>query len=328
MIARLRLAVVVALAGATFGTAWAAAPDYPNRPLRMIVPFAPGGATDIIARHVATRMNEAWGQPVVVDNRSGASGNLALDAAARATPDGYTLFVGNVSTNAINETTFAATLRSKPSRDLAGVTNLIEIPHILAVHPAVPATTVRQFVERAKAPGFKLNYGSAGIGTYPHLDMVVFSRAAGFEGTHIPYKGGAGQMVPAIISGEVQAIFVNLASTLEHVRSGRIRALATAAPARLAELPSVPTMTESGFPGIGTNAWNGMFVPAAVPKPVLQRIHAKVTELLSRQDMRETLAKQMMTPSPSKSPEDFTAFVRREAAKWAKVVQENQIKVE
>jgi len=311
---------------AVTGTADAA--EYPNKAIRMLVPFSPGGATDIIARHVATKLNEAWGQPVVVDNRSGASGNIALDAVARATPDGYTLFVGNVSTNAINETTFAKSLQSRPSRDLVGVTNLIEIPHILATNPNFAATSVRQLVDLAKAPGSKLNYGSAGIGTYPHLDMVVFARAAGFAANHVPYKGGAGQMVPAIISNEVQAMFVNLASTLEHVRGGRIRALATTAGARLPELPAVPTMAESGYAGIGTNAWNGMFAPVNVPRPVLQRLHGKVVEIMNRPEMKEMLGKQLMSVATSATPEEYTAFVRAQTAKWAKVVKDNDIKVE
>lgn len=318
----------VPFAALAFCAVTAQAADFPVKSVRMIVPFAPGGATDIIARHVATRLNEAWSQPVVVDNRSGASGNIALDAAARATPDGYTLFVGNVSTNAINETTFAQSLQTRPSRDLVGVTNLIELPHILAVNPGVAATSVKQFVDLARTAGAKVNYGSAGIGTYPHLDMVVFSRAAGIAPNHVPYKGGAGQMVPAVISGEVQAMFVNLASTLEQVRAGRIRALATTAPARLNELPGVPTMAESGFPGIGTNAWNGMFAPAGVPRPVLNRIHARVVEVMNRTEMRDTLARQLMTVATSASPEDYTAFVRAETGKWAKVVKDNNIKVE
>jgi tripartite-type tricarboxylate transporter receptor subunit TctC len=305
-----------------------AADRFPARPVRVIVPYAPGGATDIIARHVATRLNEAWGQAVVVDNRAGASGNIGLEAVARATPDGYTLFVGNVTTNAINETTFASALRIRPSRDLTGVTNLIELPHVLLVNPNVPAKTVKDLVDHAKRPGVQLNYGSAGLGSYPHLDMVMFTKAAGVEMTHIPYKGGAGQMMPAIIGGEVNLFFVNLASSLEFLRNGRLRALATTAPNRLAELPAVPTMAESGFPGIGTNAWNGMFAPAAIPRAVLGDIHRAVTGILQRPEMRELLAKQLMAPVPSASPDAFQQFVRAETDKWARVIRDNNIRVE
>jgi tripartite-type tricarboxylate transporter receptor subunit TctC len=305
-----------------------AADTYPSKPVRVLVPYAPGGATDIIARHVTLKLSEVTGHQFIVDNRSGASGNIALELAARAVPDGYTLLVGNVSTNAINETTFTQSLQTVPSRDLAGVTNLIEIPHIVAATPGLPANDIRQFVELAKRPDSRINYGSAGIGTYPHLDMVVFAKAAGINVTHVPFKGGAGQMVPGLISGEVQVMFVNLASSLPQVRAGRMKALATTAPQRLPELPNVATMGEQGYPGIGTNAWNGMFAPAAVPKPVLQRIYQQVVEILQRPEFKEMLAKQLMTVSVSASPAAYTEFVKTESRKWATVVRENNIKIE
>lgn len=313
---------------AAFATGAYAADSYPSKPVRMLVPYAPGGATDIIARHVATRLSEATGQQFIVDNRAGASGNIALELAARSVADGYTLLVGNVSTNAINETTFTQSLRIKPSSDLTGVTNLIEIPHIVAATPALPANDIKQFIELAKRPESKINYGSAGIGTYPHLDMVVFAKAAGINVTHVPFKGGAGQMVPGLISGEVQVMFVNLASSLPQVRAGRMKALATTAPQRLAELPNVATMAEQGFAGIGTNAWNGMFAPAAVPKPVLQRVYQLTVAILQKPEMKEMLAKQLMTVSTSASPAAYSDFVKGETRKWAAVVRENDIRIE
>jgi tripartite-type tricarboxylate transporter receptor subunit TctC len=172
---------------AAIATGAYAADTYPTKPVRVLVPYAPGGATDIIARHVTLKLSEATGQQFIVDNRAGASGNIALELAARAVPDGYTLLVGNVSTNAINETTFTQSLQTVPSRHLAGVTNLIEIPHIVAATPGLPANDIRQFVELAKRPDSRINYGSAGIGTYPHLDMVVFAKAAGINVTHVPF---------------------------------------------------------------------------------------------------------------------------------------------
>jgi tripartite-type tricarboxylate transporter receptor subunit TctC len=317
--------VAAALVGATGN---APAQDYPNRAIRMLVPYSPGGATDIIARMVAMKLNEAWGQAVVVDNRPGASGNIALEFVAKAVPDGYTLQVGNVSTNAINETTFAHTLRIKPSQDLIGITNLIEIPHVFAVPGTAAVGNLKQFIDSAKRAGSKFNYGSAGIGSYPHLDMVVFMKATGMQMTHVPYKGGAGQMIPAIIGGEVQCMFINLASSLSNVKAGRIKPLATTWPTRVPDLPNVPTMTEEGYPGIGTNAWNGMFAPAATPKAVVDRIFQKVTEVISTQEVKDQLAKQLISVVLSKSPQDYTAFVRGETEKWAKVVKENDIKVE
>ncbi|MDP1717552.1 MAG: tripartite tricarboxylate transporter substrate-binding protein, partial [Burkholderiales bacterium] len=249
-----------------------AADQFPTKPVRLIVPYAPGGATDITARQLADGLTKAWGQQVIVDNRAGASGNIALELAARAAPDGYTLFVGNVSTNAINETTFAKVLKVKPSRDLTGVTNLIELPHLWAASTAVPANNLKEFVQYAKTPGTHINYASAGVGSYPHLDTVVFLKAAGIQATHVPYKGGAGQMIPAIMGNEVQFMFINLASSLTNIKAGRIKALAVTIAERHPELPNVPTTIEMGYPGMGTNAWNALFAPAQIPKPMLTRI--------------------------------------------------------
>jgi tripartite-type tricarboxylate transporter receptor subunit TctC len=301
---------------------------FPQRPVRLLVPYAPGGATDIIARQLATKLNEAWGMGVVVDNRSGASGNIALELAAKASPDGYTLLVGNVSTNAINETTFAKTLTIKPSRDLIGVTNLIELPHVYAVPPTVPAANLKEFVEYVRKSGGKLNYGSAGIGTYPHLDAARFLKAAHIEMTHVPYKSGGAGMITGILGGEVQLIMVNLASSGPHIRAGRIKALATTWPTRRPELPEVPTMTESGFPGIGTNAWNGLFAPAKIPRPVLNQIHAAVLKTMAAPEMKEQLAKQLMSVVVNRSPAEYQSFIEDEVRKWSRVVIDNDIKVE
>ncbi len=322
-IAQLLLAVV-----ALNGIFAQAAENYPARPVRMIVPYAPGGATDITARQLASKLSESWNQQIIVDNRAGASGNIALELSARATPDGYTLFVGNVSTNAINETTFVKTLPIKPSRDLTGVTNLIELPHLWVVHPAIPASTLKEFVQHVTKSGARLNYGSAGIGAYPHLDTVKFLKIAGIDMTHVPYKGGAGQMIPAIIGNEVQFMFINMASSIQNIRAGRIKPLAITTLERRPELPNVPTTAESGFPGVGTNAWNGLFAPAGVPKPLLQRIHADVVKIMLSPAMKEQLSKVFMTVVVNKSPEEFQQFVLQEIRSWGKIVIENDIKVE
>jgi len=316
--------------GATFDAYPQAAADaWPLRPVRILVPYAPGGATDITARHFANRLNEVSGQPVVVDNRAGASGIIAVEMAGKATPDGYTLLVGNVSTNAINETTFATQMKVKPSQALTGVSNLIELPHMFVGNNAVPASNIREFIAWAKAqPAGKISFGSSGVGSYPHLDGVRLARVGGFQAVHIPYKGGAAQMLPGIAGGEVQVMLINLASGLPFVQAGRMKALAATTNARLPQLPNVPTMAEMGYPGIGTNAWNGMFAPAGVPKQVLAQVHARVAALMEAAQMKETLAKSYMTVVVDKSPEDFDKFVRAEVEKWAKVVRENNIKVE
>ena len=301
---------------------------YPSKPVKIVVPYAPGGATDIIARIVAQRLTESLGQAFLVENRPGATGNLALEAVAKSPADGYTLLVGNVSTNAINENTFADKLPIKPSRDLVGISKLVEIPHIIAASSTFAPSTVRELVEEAKRNPGKINYASAGIGSYPHLDMEKFQRAAGIELTHVPYKDGAGRMVPSLLAGETQVAFINLSSTLPHVKSGRIKALATAAPRRLAELPDVPTLAELGYAGIGTNAWQGMFAPAATPRPIVDKLHAAVVAALTKPEQKETLGKQMMSVEVSKSPQEFTDLVRRETQGWGEFLREAKIKID
>jgi tripartite-type tricarboxylate transporter receptor subunit TctC len=277
---------------------------------------------------VAQRLGESLGQNFVVENRPGASGNLALESVARAPADGYTLLIGNVSTNAINENTFAQQLTIKPSVDLTGIAKLVEIPHVVAATASFPAKNIAELVALTKKDPGKINYASAGVASYPHLDMEMFQRASAVKMTHIPYKGGAGQMVPSLISGETSVAFINLSSALPHIRSGRLKALATTASTRLPELPDVPTMAEQGFPSVGTNAWQGMFAPAATPKPVLDKLHRAVMAALSKPDQKESLAKQMMAVDISKSPHDFDDLVQRETRRWGDFLRDSDIKIE
>ena len=306
----------------------ATAQDYPSRPVKILVPYGPGGATDIIARIVAAKLTESMGQTFLVENRPGANGNIALEAAAKAPPDGYTLLVGNVSTNAINENVFAQQLQIKPSRDLVGIAKLVEIPHIVVAAANLPANNIAELIALAKKEPGKINFASVGLGSYPHLDMERLMKAAGIQLTHVPYKGGAGQAIPAMIAGEVQVAFFNMASLLPHIKSGRLKALAAVPPQRLPELPNVPTLAEQGFPGIGTNAWQGMFAPAATPKAVVDRLHAGVVAVLTRPAEKEALAKQMMSVEVSKSPQEFTELVRRETASWGEFLREARIHIE
>ncbi len=308
--------------------ALARAQDYPAKPVRILVPYGPGGATDIIARIVAQRLGESFGQSFVVENRPGANGNLALEAAAKAPADGYTLLVGNVSTNAINENIYKDSLTIRPSRDLAGVAKLVEIPHIVVASAKLPANNIAELIALAKKEPGKINYASVGLGSYPHLDMERFMKAAGIEFTHVPYKGGAGQAIPAMVAGEVQLAFFNMASLLPHIKSGRLKALAAIPTERLPELPQVPTLTEQGFPGIGTNAWQGMFAPAATPKAIIDRLHAAVLAVLTKPETKEGLGKQMMSVEVSRSPQEFTDEVRRETQAWGDFLREARIKIE
>jgi tripartite-type tricarboxylate transporter receptor subunit TctC len=306
----------------------ASAQDYPAKPVRILVPYGPGGATDIIARIVAAKLTDSLGQSFVVENRPGANGNIALEATAKAAPDGYTLLVGNVSTNAINETIYAAQLTIRPSRDLVAITKLVEIPHIVVASAALPANNIAELIALAKKQPGKINFASVGLGSYPHLDMEKFMKAAGIDMVHVPYKGGAGQAIPAMVGGEVQLAFFNMASLLPHIKSGRLKALAAIPTQRLPELPNVPTLAEQGFPGIGTNAWQGMFAPAATPKPIVDKLYAAVVAVLTRSDQREGLAKQMMAVEVSKSPQEFTELVRRETQGWGDFLREARIKID
>jgi tripartite-type tricarboxylate transporter receptor subunit TctC len=304
------------------------AEGYPSHPVKILVPYAPGGATDIIARIVAAKLTESFGQSVLVENRPGASGNLALEAVAKAPADGYTLFVGNVSTNTINENTFASTLSIKPSRDLVGIAKLVEIPHIIATTANFPASNLAELIALAKKEPGKINYASAGLGSYPHLDMEKFQKAAGIQLTHIPYKGGAGQMIPAIIAGEAPVAFLNLSSALPQIKGGRMKAIATTAPTRLAELPDVATMAEQGFPGIGTNAWQGMFAPSATPAPVVDKLYKSVAAILTNAEMKDRLSKQMLDVTLSPSPAQFQQLVEKETHAWGDFLREAKIKIE
>jgi tripartite-type tricarboxylate transporter receptor subunit TctC len=294
----------------------------------MVVPYAPGGVTDIIARHIAPKLQDVLGQPFVIENKPGASGNIALEFVAAAPPDGYTIFIGNVTTNAINETTYADKLRMKPSVALVGISRLVDTPHMVIASPELPANNMAELIAWAKKNPGKINYASAGIGSYPDLDFRKFAKVTGIQATHIPYKGGAGQMVPSLMTNETQVAFMNLASTIQQIRAGKLKALATSMPTRVPELPDVATMTEQGFPGIGTNAWQGMFAPAATPKAIVDKLHAAVVQVLNDPEMKAKLAKQLMAVNTSASPQEWTEQVKAETQQWGEFIRENNIKIE
>ena len=306
-------------------TGWSQSADnYPNRPIKMLVPYAPGGATDIVARLLSIKLADALGQSVVVENRPGASGNIALEAAIKSPPDGYTLFVGNITTNAINETTIGTV---KPSRDLVGITRLVEIPHVLAVSPSMPGQ-FNECIELIRANPRKFNFGSAGMGSYPHLDSIVFNTKANLQMVHVPYKNGAAGIIPALLSNEIMMAFINMSSVLEHLRAGKIKAIAAVPTTRLPELPQVPTLTELGYPNVGTNAWQALFAPAATPKAIQDKLFAAVHKVMHAPDVQERLQKGMMTLALSNSPQEWTDSVRQQTLQWAEVVRVNQVKID
>lgn len=301
--------------------------NYPQRPIRLIVPYAPGGATDIVARIIGPKVTELLGQQVVVDNRVGAAGNIALELASKAQPDGYTLLVGNVSTNSINPIAFAHQLKFEPAKELVGVTLLASIPNLLVSGAHFPPNSLSEVIAYVRARPGKLNHGGP-IGSYAHLDLLALLNTTGMQMLHVPSKGGAGTAVTTLINGEVHVTWMNVATATPQVKAGRFKAYAITLEQRLPELPLVPTMTEAGFPGIGSNNWNGVFAPARTPRPIIKKLHAALTQTAQRQDIQEIFAKNQVPVVISNSPEEFDAFVQSEMGRWAKIVRENNIKLD
>ncbi len=302
----------------------AAQADYPQRPVRMIIPFAPGGAGDFVGRILATRLSEHFAQQVVADNRGGAAGNIGVEIAAQAIPDGYTLLLGNIGAIAINPSVYR-TSTVKPTRDLTAITLVVDVPGILVVHPSLPVKSVKELIDYAKERPGKLNFASPGSGSANRLDMEVFRKAAGLEMTHIPYKGGAGPAVTALLGGETQLMFTTVPSAVNFAKAGRLRALAVTSPQRDAVLPDIPTMAEVGFPGSTGGSWQGLFVPKGVPAPIVDKLFATTRKILAQDDAKQRLATAGVQVIVSQSPAEFGRFVAAETQKWARVVQESGV---
>jgi tripartite-type tricarboxylate transporter receptor subunit TctC len=288
---------------------------YPTRPIRLVLPFPPGGSTDIVARVVGQKITEAWGQQVVVDNRPGAGGNVAAEFVARAAPDGYTLFQVNVAN------TIAASLYPKLGYSLTGdfvaVTQLATTPYVLLAHPSVPAKSVRDLIALARAKPGKLNYASAGAGSATHLSGELLKSMAGIDIVHVPYKG-TGPAVTALLSGEVDLYFATVPAAAPMVKAGRLRALGVSSVKRASLMPDVPAIAET-LKGYDTGTWHGVLAPAATPRDIVQQLSGEIVRILNTPDVREKLIAQGLEPVGD-TPEQFSAFLRAEIAKWAKVV--------
>ena len=298
---------------------------YPDRPLRFIVPFVPGGATDIMARTIAHKVNESWRQPVVVDNRAGGGGIIAAVMAAKAPPDGYTWFIGTISTLATNVAAYRK-LPYDPLRDYDPVTITAITPFFIVVHPSVPATTLAELIAAAKARPGKINYGSSGVGGGAHLTVEYFKLTAGIDLFHVPYKG-AGQITTDLIGGQIQLAFSQPPSAVPHVRAGKLRALATTALKRVAALPEVPVMAEAGLSGFEANSWQGIVLPRGTPSALTDKILAEVRRILATAEMRERLAVEGSEPG-GMAPDQFRRHIEREIVKWRKVVQATGITID
>ncbi|MBC7779386.1 MAG: tripartite tricarboxylate transporter substrate binding protein, partial [Proteobacteria bacterium] len=296
------------------------------RPVRLVVPFAPGGGTDIVARLLAPPLGEVLGQSVIVDNRAGAAGNIAMEIVARAQPDGYTVLVSNVSTASINPILYAGTLKFDPVKELAGVTLLAAIPNLLVSGAGFPPTSFKEVIAYARARPGQMNY-STPLGGYSHLDMLDLAARTGMQLVNVPSKG-AGSSAASIINGEIHFSIANAASTTAQVKAGRMKAFATTATKRLPDLPDVPTFTELGFAGVGSDNWNGLFVPAKTPRATVNRLHQATVGVLTRPAIQEGYAKVSVPVAVSRSPEEFDAFVRTELARWGRIIKENQIRLD
>ena len=312
------LAALFFAAGAA--TAWGQA-QYPQRPVRMVVPFAPGGASDFVGRILQAKLSEVLGQQIVIDNRAGAAGNIGVETAARANPDGYTLLLGNIGTMAINPGLYLK-FPIKPVTDLIAITQVVDVPGSLVVHPSLPVTSVKELVEYAKARQGQLNFGSPGAGSANRLEMEFFMRATGIKMTHVPYKGGAGPAAIGLLGNEVQLMFVTLSSSVSFVKQGRMRALAIVAPRRNAAVADVPTMAESGFPNMTVGSWQGVFVPKGTPRDIVTKLFAAAVKTMDDATVKTRLGDGGVEVVVSKSPEAFGAFVKLENERWAKVIKD------
>ncbi len=325
------LSLACLAASFAFGLAEAAAQGkYPERPVKIIVPYAPGGATDIVARIVGDEFQKITGQPVVVINKPGAFGMLAIDEMVKSAPDGYTLMVGNVSTNAITPIIYADKMNSDYQKTVTAVTNLVDVPAFLLVTAAndFPPKTVAELIDYAKKNPGKVRYGTVGIGSYPHYDMAYFAKRAGdLDMLGLPNKNGASGVIQDMLRGDAQSAFLNVASTGGQVKAGKLRALAVVNRTRLPDYPDVPTMKEVGLPDVGTIAWNGLFAPAATPKPVLEAIFTAVQKALQAPDLIEKFKKQHFNIVPNESVDGAHAWLADEIKHWQTITGAVKIEV-
>ena len=321
----LALTLFLALA-ALPGGADAIAQVYPSKPIRFVVPYPPGGSVDIAARALGQKLSEAWGQPVVVDNRAGAGGNIGADLVAKSPADGYTLLMGAVATHAINPTLYAK-IPYDPVKDFTPVALVVQVPNILVVNPSVPAKSVKELIELARAKPGTLNFASGSTGSTGHLAGELFNTMADVKMVHIPYKGAAPAMAD-LLAGQVQLMFDNLANALPNVKAGRLRALAVTTLTRSPAVPDLPTIAESGLPGFDLTTWFGVMVPAGTAPEIVAKLNAEIVRALATKDMHERLEKMGAEAPTNNTPERFAAFIRTEAAKYAKVVKESGAKVE
>ncbi len=310
------LAVAATLAAAASGSS---AQSYPNRPVRILVPFPAGAGVDIVARMLGLPLTDVWGQAAVVDNRPGAGGTIACELAAKSSPDGYTLLLGNISTFAMAPTLYKK-VNYDPVQSFAPITLVNMSANVLVAHPSVPATTTQALIALAKAKPGQINYASAGSGTSPHLAAELFKSMAGVDLVHVPYKGSP-QALTDLLGGQTQIMFASLVSALPHIRQSRLRALGVTSLKRAAALPDLPAISEAGLRGYDVSVWMGIVAPAGTPPAIIAQLNRQIAALLQSPDIRERLAVQGLEAA-SKSPAEFRTYIASEVRKWAVVIKQ------
>jgi len=296
------------------------ATDYPNKPIRMVVPFAPGGASDFVARIIQPKMMEVLGQQIVIENRAGAGGNIGVEIVARSAPDGYTILLGNVGTMAINPHLYK-NLKVQPMRDLIGITAIADLPGGIALHPSVPCNTIQELIAYAKARPGELNYGSAGVSSAQSLSFEFLIDKAGIKIQHIPYKGGAGAATIGALTGEVKIAVGTMASFAPHIPTGKLKVIAVLAEKRLASHPNIPTLVESGFPELTTASWQGIQVPAGTPRPIVDKLFQTMQKVVADKGVDARFDQVSAVVIVNKSPEDHAKFWKTQSDFWGKLIK-------
>lgn len=321
----LKLVPIWAIGLFSFQYAAAQAPGapYPARPIRMVVPFTPGGSTDILARAIGLELTKAWGQPVVIDNVPGAGGSIGADKVAKATADGYTLLMGHIGTLAVNPSLYPA-LPYNPVKDFAPVAWVARVPNVLAVHPSVKAANVKELVALAKSKPGQLNYGSGGNGSAANLATEYFKLQTGTSLLHIPYRGTA-PAVNDLLAGQIQVLFSGAPAVLPFIRSGQLRALAVSSPKRIEAFLDVPTVAESGYAGFEADQWYGVVAPAGTPQDIVAKLNAQINQSLASAELIARLTSEGASATPT-TPEAFGQHIVREIARWRPVIQSGRVK--
>jgi tripartite-type tricarboxylate transporter receptor subunit TctC len=303
----------------------AQAPQYPNKPIRIVIPFAAGGTSDILARAIGPHLTTAWGQPVIVENRTGANGNVGADNVAKSPPDGYSMLLSDVGALVISPSVYP-NMPFDPAKDFAPIVMVSYSPHVLAVHPSVPVNNVQELIAYAKANPGKLNFANSGTGGAPHLAGVEFAARTGVQWAYIPYKGGSAAVMD-VVAGNANVLFNGMLATYPSIKGGRLRGLAVSSAQRVASAPELPTVAESGLPGFETGSFQGLLAPAGTPRDIVTKLNAEFTRILNTAEMKEMLAKQG-TEVRAGPPEALGSFIVKETARWAKVVKEAGIKAD